>query len=200
MDDFSGNPKYRDILETSHRLFWKHGVRRVSVEEICKEAGVSKMTFYRFFSNKVEVAITILENLFNYGMQKYQDIMQEDIPYEEKVRKQMIEKFKASAEMSSEFVKDAFSGNFPELKAFWEAKTTEAMQIVVNDYREAIEKGWMRKDIKLDFVMYYMKVMTNMILDDKLMEMYNGDMLQLIKEIVNLFFYGVLPRPESKND
>jgi AcrR family transcriptional regulator len=200
MEEFSDNQKYQDILATAHRLFWKHGVRRVSVEEICREAGVSKMTFYRFFPNKVEVARTILDNLFREGMQKYADIMEEDIPYGEKIRKQLIEKFKASAEMSSEFVKDAFSDRLPELKEFWEEKANEAMQIVVADYKKAIEKGWLRKDIKLEFIIYFNKFMMDMILDEKLMEMYDGDMSKVIKEIVNLFFYGVLPRPENSNE
>ncbi len=133
-------------------------------------------------------------------MQKYFDIMEEDIPYEEKIRKQLIEKFKASAEMSAEFVKDVFSDKLPELKEFWEAKANEAMQIVIGDYKLAIEKGWLRKDIKLDFIIYFNKIMMDMILDDKLMEMYNGDMSQVIKEIVNLFFYGVLPRSDKKDE
>ena len=48
--------KSLDILNTARQLFWKHGIRRVSVEEVCREAGVSKMTFYRSFPNKIELA------------------------------------------------------------------------------------------------------------------------------------------------
>ncbi|MDH5400751.1 MAG: TetR/AcrR family transcriptional regulator, partial [Cyclobacteriaceae bacterium] len=61
MTDITQNRKYQAIFETAKELFWKYGIRRVTIEEICKEAGVSKMTFYKFFPNKVALANTILE-------------------------------------------------------------------------------------------------------------------------------------------
>ncbi len=59
MSNLENNEKYKDILETGQELFWKFGFRRVTIEEICKEAGISKMTFYKYFSNKMDLAITI---------------------------------------------------------------------------------------------------------------------------------------------
>ena len=55
MDNLTTNPKYLDIFKTAKDLFWKYGIKRVSIEEICKEAKVSKMTFYKFFPNKIEL-------------------------------------------------------------------------------------------------------------------------------------------------
>ena len=46
--------KYQDIKKKGKELFWKYGTKRVTVEEICREAGVSKMTYYKFFKNKNE--------------------------------------------------------------------------------------------------------------------------------------------------
>jgi len=43
----SENQKYNQIIDTSKKLFWKYGIKRVTIEEICREAGVSKMTFYK---------------------------------------------------------------------------------------------------------------------------------------------------------
>ena len=63
--DTSSNPKKNQILHTSKELFWKFGFKRVTIEEICKEAGVSKMTFYKFFPNKLELAKTILDKIFD---------------------------------------------------------------------------------------------------------------------------------------
>ncbi|MBL0024612.1 MAG: helix-turn-helix transcriptional regulator [Saprospiraceae bacterium] len=46
---------YLKIITTAKKLFWKHGSSRVTIEELCREAGVSKMTFYRHFNNKNEI-------------------------------------------------------------------------------------------------------------------------------------------------
>ena len=48
--------KLQAILDAAKSLFWKHGIRRVTIEEICEVAGVSKMTYYKYFSNKTAIA------------------------------------------------------------------------------------------------------------------------------------------------
>ena len=83
------NLKLNQIVETAYNLFMKFGIRRVSVEEICKEAGVSKMTFYKHFKNKSELAKHIINQIISEAEIKYRDLMAQDIPYSEKV-KQMI--------------------------------------------------------------------------------------------------------------
>ncbi len=49
------------LTEAGRSLFWKFGFTKVTVEEICQSAGVSKMTFYRYFENKTELAKRILD-------------------------------------------------------------------------------------------------------------------------------------------
>lgn len=55
------NKKYKALLEAGKKLFCKHGFRRVTIDEICREAGASKMTFYKWFDNKTEFAKTIFQ-------------------------------------------------------------------------------------------------------------------------------------------
>jgi AcrR family transcriptional regulator len=50
------------ILKAGREFFWKYGFRKVTVDEICKAAGVSKMTFYRYFKDKATLAKTIFDN------------------------------------------------------------------------------------------------------------------------------------------
>ena len=51
--------KRDQLLQTGEALFIKHGMRRVTVEEICRQAGVSKPTFYKYFQNKAALARAI---------------------------------------------------------------------------------------------------------------------------------------------
>ena len=41
--------KSKLIVETATDLFMRYGVKRVTVEEICQTAKISKMTFYKYF-------------------------------------------------------------------------------------------------------------------------------------------------------
>ena len=83
----SGNQKYNQIITTGRQLFWKYGIKRVPIEEICREAGVSKMTFYKHFDNKLDLVRHIIDQITNEGMLKYRKIMGQEVPFREKVRK-----------------------------------------------------------------------------------------------------------------
>jgi AcrR family transcriptional regulator len=57
----SASKKYESILITGHDLFWKFGFKRVTIDEICKKAEVSKMTFYKYFTDKIDLAKKVFD-------------------------------------------------------------------------------------------------------------------------------------------
>lgn len=199
MADQIESPKYKDLLDTARHLFWKHGVRRVSIEEICREAGVSKMTFYRFFPNKIELAKTILQGLFDDSMREYKALMSQDIPFEEKVRKQLHMKFQGTREISAELIRDIYSNEDWGLREFMEEQTEETLKVLMNDYAHARKMGWIRKDLKLGFIFYILHKMQEWITDEQLLAAYD-DTHDLVMEIANFFFYGILPHEKAGNE
>ena len=50
------------ILAAAYRLFAEYGVRETSVEKLVEGAGVSKASFYKFFTSKDDVALACLEH------------------------------------------------------------------------------------------------------------------------------------------
>ena len=193
------SPKYLDILNTARRLFWKHGIRRVSVEEICREAGASKMSFYRFFPNKVELAKAMLQELFDESMNEYQALMAQDIPFEEKVQKQLLMKFEGTQEISAELVRDIYSNREWGLGEYLEQRTEEALKVIMNDYAQAQQKGWIRQDLRLDFMLYIFHRMPEWVSDEQLLASY-PDTQELIMEATRFFFYGILPRKQKGHE
>lgn len=193
------SPKYLDILNTARRLFWKHGVRRVSVEEICREAGASKMTFYRFFPNKIELAKAMLQELFDESMEEYRAIMAQDIPFEEKVQRQLLLKFKGTQGISAELVRDIYSNQEWGLREYMEQRTEEALRVIMHDYIEAQKKGWIRKDIRPGFILYLFHRMQEWVTDEQLLASY-ADTQDLIMEATRFFFYGILPHEQKGHE
>jgi AcrR family transcriptional regulator len=49
------------VLDTAYSLFSRHGIQAVGVDRIVAEAGVAKMTLYRHFPSKGELALAFLE-------------------------------------------------------------------------------------------------------------------------------------------
>ncbi|MCK7531411.1 MAG: TetR/AcrR family transcriptional regulator [Marinilabiliales bacterium] len=50
-----------DILEKVRELFFKYGVRSVSMDDICRETGISKKKLYQWISSKNELVAKLLE-------------------------------------------------------------------------------------------------------------------------------------------
>ena len=187
------NPKRELILRIGKELFWKYGIRRVTVEEICKEAGVSKMTYYKFFSNKPDLVKTIMDTVLSNALEKYRQIINSKVPYPEKVS-QMIElKREQVKTMSSEFFKDYVQSADPEMINYLNQLSQENLQIFVDDFKKAQENGDIRKDMKIGFIMYIMNQLVEMTHDDQLLAMYDSPE-DLVMEIIKFIFYGILNR------
>jgi len=193
MVEHTSNPKYQDLLKTAHHLFWKHGFKRVSVQEVCREAGVSKMTFYRYFSNKEALALAVLQDMFDDAMKEYREIMEEDIPFADKVKKQVLMKAKNTDEISKELVKDLLADTESPLFKYWNERKNEAIGVFLKDFAEAQQKGWIRKDIKREFILYFFNKMIEMATDEYLLSVYDSEQ-ELIMEMTNFYFYGISPR------
>jgi AcrR family transcriptional regulator len=62
MVDPSGQrPPRERILDTAYELFSRHGIGAVGVDRIVAESSVAKMTLYRHFPSKTELALAVLE-------------------------------------------------------------------------------------------------------------------------------------------
>lgn len=195
----ANSPKYSDIIKTAYKLFWKHGIRRVSIEEVCREANVSKMTFYRFFSNKAELGQVVIDKIIDESIEKYREIMSRDISFEEKMKEQLLLKFEGTKEISAEFINDVFSNEKLGLKEHWLKRADEFSHEVRRDLSVAQEQGIIRKDLKLDFVFYLNNKAAEIFSDPKLLEMYSS-MQELIMEYANLIFYGIFPRNNNETE
>ncbi|MGB8875125.1 MAG: helix-turn-helix domain-containing protein, partial [Solirubrobacteraceae bacterium] len=59
--DATPRPAARDrILETAYELFARHGIQAIGVDEIIRQAGVAKATFYHHFPSKDDLVLEFL--------------------------------------------------------------------------------------------------------------------------------------------
>jgi len=188
------NPKKQKILQTGKELFWKFGFKRVTIEELCKEAGISKMTYYKYFSNKMDLVKTLLDEVLQTSMKKYEAIMDSQVPYPEKVL-QMIELKKEQTQtMSSEFFRDYVQSGDPELIAYLEKMSAKNLQRFTDDFRKAQENGDIRKDLKVEFILAIMNRLVEWAMHDQsLLELYEQPQ-DMAVEMTTFLFYGMLNR------
>lgn len=187
--------KRTDILKQSKDLFWKHGIRRVSIEEICEKAGCSKMTFYRNFANKIDVAIAVLDRLAAEGKEDYDRIMSENISFRQKITQVVKLKADFVKDISQEFVNDIIASEDPDVLKRMKELQQRGQEDFKTSLREAQESGDIRNDLNLDFVIAYSDKITKLAAEPDLQKFYASPE-DLIVALTNIFFSGIEARKE----
>jgi len=188
--------KHQLLIDTAHDLFLRYGINRVTVEEICETAGVSKMTFYKHFKNKLDLALFILNNIFEEAIDRYKRIMDQDVPYSEKAKEIIKLKLESTEEISKEMLKDFYDRSIPEVAELIQKTTQESFKLLLDDMITAQKKGEIRQNINPHFIIYMISRMQEMAVDEKLLNMY-GSTQALASEFINFFFYGILSREKE---
>ena len=189
-------PKKQQIIATAAGLFQRFGIRRVSVEEICQKASVSKMTFYKYFKNKNELVKYLWNNWFDEALIKFDDIRRRQIPFTEKLLLMLKLKEESVKNLSYELALDYFNA-VPEMRDFFEGLTRKSINRFLDFIREAQQKGEVRAEMRPKFFLAFLDKIKELVNDRELVESYPS-YKDFVMEINNFMFYGILPRPGSK--
>ncbi len=193
LKEFETNQKFKQITQTAKDLFYRFGIKRVTIEEICREAKVSKMTFYKFFPNKIELAKYLLTTIFDTAMQEYLEIVDSSEPFAEKLKMLINVKRRSSNNISNEFIAELLQHPEPNIAALYDKQREKSLTLTMTFFERAQKTGDIRPDIKLEFIPYILNKMIDMSTDDALKHLYQSPQ-DYILEMTNFFLYGVVKR------
>jgi len=189
--------KKEAILKVAKELFWRHGLRRVSIVEICASANVSKMTFYKYFANKEVLAEYLITEMLTDWHNDYRSVMSSDLAFTEKINQVIALEQIASQNMSEEFLGDIYNNEFVHLQQLINNYRDSYHAEIVQDMIEAQKSGQVRADIKPEFILYLLEDIGKKVMDEKLSKLYPSKQA-VILELTNYFFYGIInPGNES---
>lgn len=145
------------IREVSFNLFKKFGIKRVSVDDICKELHISKKTFYVYFSRKEQL---INEILISHMHEMEKDMRRKVLLFS---KYNAIEKVVFYIKESQGEKDDMFnifydlSKFYPKIKDKIFDKYREAISDkILQNIKEGLKEGLYRADIDIDFTVKYM--------------------------------------------
>lgn len=184
--------KQAQILETGHRLFWKYGFKRVTVEELCRESGVSKMTFYRYYPDKITLAKAVFDREVEKSILRFREIMAADDSPDEKIRQILLMKSDSVSGISKEFLKDFYADNDIGLGAYIAEKTSIVWNEIILDFKAAQDKGIFRTDFKPELMLYLSQKLIDIMSDEYLISLF-GSPENTVMELARFFTYGISP-------
>jgi AcrR family transcriptional regulator len=186
-------------LGIARELFWKHGLKRVSVEEICEKAGVSKMTFYRHFNNKTELAKAVYTKVVEDSRRQFKAIItNKSTTTAEKLELMIKMKLDGTHEISREFLNDFYSSPEPEMTEFVAGISYRVWNEMIKDFAKAQEEGWFRKDFKPEAFFIMSQKLSELVSDDNFQQLFSTPQ-EMIMEMTRIFTYGISPynKPEK---
>ena len=188
--------KFKKIVGSANDLFSHYGIKRVSVEEICKIANVSKMTFYKYFANKIELVKYLWQQMTDDSMQKLDELDRRDIPFTEKIKIMLKMKEEATSQMGNQYIHD-YIEMIPELLNFYNKIFGEVMVKFMDMICRAQEKGEVRKSMRPEFFLAVVQQLMELAKNENLADLYK-DYTEFALEINNFLYYGIMPAPESE--
>jgi AcrR family transcriptional regulator len=179
--------KQQQIVDTARDLFFRYGVKRVTVEEICQTAHVSKMTFYKYFTNKTELAKHIILQMFHEGWQRLDEVEAMSIPFPEKLQKMLDYKLDVTAQVSSDFIEEYLT------MPFFEHERQKWLARVMQFLTDAQQRGDIRPEVRPEFILVMADKLQEVIEDARLKSLYPS-YIELTRELWNFFYYGIVTR------
>lgn len=187
--------KKAKLVEAAAELFKRYGIKRVSVTEVCEAAEVSKVTFYKFFSNKVDLAQRVIEVLTERIQARIGEIAALDMPLPEKVAMLVEERVRRAREWSPEFIDELYHLD-PALGELVLESARRTRMLYIDFIRRAQAAGEMRPEVHPEVALAVLDKLYDLGGDDALVQRAGG-FERLTRDVNNLFFYGMLRRTEA---
>ena len=182
------------ILKKSGEMFFKLGIRSVSIDDICHELGISKKTFYVYFASKDELVAQLLHVSIDEMAKKMEDWLRlHDF-------RQLISILLAQKEVSKNDVRCVpqlvydLKKYYPQQFAEFQVKLFEVQKDYLKQYLEqGIREGLVREQLDVEMTaMLLAKLHTDAIRDMEQIESYGYKMHTYSQTAKDILIRGVL--------
>ena len=182
--------KILQILSTAEDLFQRFGFKRITIEEICIKANVSKMTFYKYFPNKNELIKHLMNSWLKQVEKTINDFDGMEVPFTEKIKILLRLKEESTGKFSKEFLAEYMNPD-SDLQNFFNDFYARATAFFIDFIKKAQQKGEVRGDIKPEFLVAVLNKMLELAKDETLISLYTG-VTDFSVEINNFIYCGIV--------
>ena len=178
-------------MDAAETLFLKHGFRRVTVEEVCRSANVSRKTFYVYFANKDALTIALLDKIIGTLTDEFFVMMNSDVSFASKMARMMEIKLALSRRLSMEFFADLFNASSDEVSQFYHRKTAENINIARSIFTQAQERGEIRREINIEFIITMFNVQADLCEKPEFRALFK-DSESMMMQLAELLLFGIV--------
>ena len=188
------------IIKTAGELFFRLGIRSVSIDDICRELGMSKKTFYVYFASKDELIEQMLQANIRYIEGKMQSLLElHDFRHLVKAFLRHQEQEKNDVRRVPQLVYD-LKKYYPRQFADFQVRCFETQKTYLKRYLElGVAEGLVRANLNIELTaVLFAKIHSDAIRDFEEIEAHNHNMHQLGHTAMDVLVRGVLSKEGLK--
>ncbi|MGE8203516.1 TetR/AcrR family transcriptional regulator [Heyndrickxia sp. NPDC080065] len=186
--------KKESIRKAAFELFSIYGIDKVSIGEIAKKANVSPVTIYNYFGSKEELIKDVFIEYMNKEILEFTNLIHSDLSFPQKLEKVIFEKREAAKLFNKEFFQSIID---PSLKdVVEEYLSSTAIPLTMELLEIGRKEGYVNPAISSEAIILYIHKFSELTQYPDLFEKYDKD---VILDLSNLFFYGLLGQPVQKD-
>ncbi len=145
------------IIQKSADLYFKYGIKNVTMDQIARELGISKKTIYQHFSGKENLVSETVNYIFDQIQTQIDQIcMMKLNPYQELFRiKDVIKENLKHSNTSPQYQLKKY---YPEIAVSLEQKKFNSiMECLEHNLKKGIKQGYYKDDLDKEFIkrMYF---------------------------------------------
>lgn len=184
------------IVKKAGELFFRLGIRSVSIDDICRELGMSKKTFYVYFASKDELIEDLLQANIDYVEGKMQQVLNTEdfrkvVSYV--VKQQREKEEQADVRRVPQLVYD-LKKYYPRQFEDFQHKAFEMQKAYIAQFLErGIANGLVRANLNIELTaVLFAKIYSDALRDFEVMEAHGHNVVQLSRVAMDVCVRGVL--------
>lgn len=180
------------ILEAAHTLFFKFGIKSVTMDDIARHLGMSKKTIYQFFRDKDEIVHELTTNTLALHRQNFEELVASSTDAIDEILKTMEYVGFMFKQMNPNLFYD-MQKYFPKAwLQFREFKEQRMMQMVEENFRKGIEQGLYRNDISAKILARLRIEEVEMAMNPAVYPANEYDLTQVQVALLDHFLFGIV--------
>lgn len=185
------------LMTKSEELFFKYGYNGVSVDQIAMEAGISKMTIYKYFHSKEDLFVEVMKNDIQHHMDEARKLMDKEFHTVKK-----IEALYAYSIKIAKFYPHILLKDIVERKSLLDRISAIKQQIALPLWQYILKDGISKKELRnmdaefiSELLMNFPKAIKNLdFLQDE------NKMIKFYSNFIDFIKYGLLGGLEADKD
>jgi AcrR family transcriptional regulator len=156
------NEEISKILDTVTQMYFKYGIKSVTMDDVSRELGISKKTLYLYFTDKTDLVGKAIDHAIDNISQKYQAVVARNL--------NAVEEILEFNRLGAEMIKTHNASTDYDLKKYYpelfdkiiRTRREKMYKMVLNNLKKGKTQGVFRKNLNEEIIakLHVSRIMT----------------------------------------